>query len=74
MRRTDLVLTMPQSHARTLNTHFGNELLPFPIRRPAYDTYLYWHDNADLDAANRWFRERFLAAVRTIGMTGEVDS
>ena len=74
VRRTDLVLTMPQSHARTLNTHFGNELLPFPIRTPAYDTYLYWHDNADLDAANRWFRERFLAAVGTVGMTGEVNA
>ncbi|MDF1735451.1 MAG: LysR family transcriptional regulator [Minwuia sp.] len=74
VRQTDLVLTMPQSHARTLNTHFGNELLAFPIETPAYDTYLYWHASADLDAANRWFREHFLAAVRTIGMTGEVDA
>lgn len=73
VRQTDLVLTMPQSHARTQNAHFGNCLLPFPIETPAYDTYLYWHDSAELDAANRWFRQRLLAAVQAIGMTGDVD-
>lgn len=56
VRETDLILTMPQRHARILNTHFGNQLLPFPLKVPAFDTYLYWHANAEADPANAWLR------------------
>ena len=38
---TDLLLTMPQCHARILNAQFGNRLVPFPLKVPAFDTYLY---------------------------------
>lgn len=69
--RTDLLLTMPQSHARTLNAQFGNVLLPFPIRTPAYDTSLYWAAGADQDAVNLWFRERLIGAVERAGMWSE---
>lgn len=71
VRRTDLVLTMPQSHARTLNRHFGNRLLTFPIETPAYDTYLYWHADAETDPANRWLRERLLGAVQAHGIAAQ---
>ncbi|WP_416898545.1 MAG: LysR family transcriptional regulator [Minwuia sp.] len=66
--RTDLMLTMPQSHARTLNVHFGNVLLPFPIETPAHDTCLYWHAGADQDAVNLWFRNRLRDAVGRAGI------
>jgi DNA-binding transcriptional LysR family regulator len=55
---TDLIVTMPQRHARILNAQFGNRLLPFPLKVPAFDTYLYWHANADGDPANAWLRQQ----------------
>ena len=66
--QTDLILTMPQRYARILNAQFGNQLLPFPLKVPAFDSYLYWHANADADPANLWLRELLL------GIAGEVES
>jgi DNA-binding transcriptional LysR family regulator len=63
--KTDLILTMPQRHARILNAQFGNQLLPFPLKVPAFDTYLYWHANADGDPANAWLRQQLINALRT---------
>jgi hypothetical protein len=64
MREADLILTMPQRYARILNGHFGNRLLPFPLKVPAFDSYLYWHANADADPANMWLRQKLLHALR----------
>lgn len=64
VRDTDLILTMPQGHARILNAHFGNQLLPFPLKVPAFDSYLYWHANAEADPANAWLRQEL---ARTFG-------
>jgi DNA-binding transcriptional LysR family regulator len=57
---SDLVLTMPERYARILNVQFGNQLLPFPLKAPAFDSYLYWHANADADPANLWLRDLLL--------------
>ena len=65
VNETDLILTMPQRHARILNAQFGNQLLPFPLKVPAFDTYLYWHANADGDPANMWLRQQLISALRT---------
>lgn len=61
---TDLILTMPTRYARILNTQFGNRLLPFPLKVPAFDSYLYWHTNADADPANAWLRQQLLQSFR----------
>jgi DNA-binding transcriptional LysR family regulator len=58
---SDLLLTMPARYARILNAQLGNRLLPFPLDVPAFDTYLYWHANADTDPANEWLRQQLLA-------------
>lgn len=60
---SDLLLTMPRSYARILNAEFGNRLLPFPLAVPLFDTYLYWHANADADPANLWLRQQFQRAL-----------
>lgn len=60
---TDLILTMPRRYAHILNAHFGNRLLPFPLKVPAFDSYLYWHANADADPANMWLRQQLLDAL-----------
>jgi DNA-binding transcriptional LysR family regulator len=61
---TDLILTMPQRYARIINAQFRNELLPFPLKVPVFDTYLYWHANADADPANEWLRGQLVASLR----------
>jgi DNA-binding transcriptional LysR family regulator len=61
---TDLILTMPTRYARILNTQFGNRLLPFPLKVPAFDSYLYWHTNAEADPANAWLRQQLLKSFR----------
>jgi DNA-binding transcriptional LysR family regulator len=61
---TDLVLTMPRRYANLLNTQFGNRLLPFPLKVPAFDTYIYWHANADRDPANEWLRQQLQRTLR----------
>ena len=55
---TDLILSMPQRYARVLNAHFRNQILPFPLQVPAFDSYLYWHANAEADPANAWLRQQ----------------
>lgn len=64
VRETDLILTMPQGHARILNAHFGNQVLPFPLKVPAFDSYLYWHANAEADPANAWLRQQLARTLR----------
>jgi DNA-binding transcriptional LysR family regulator len=70
VRETDLVLTMPLRHARILNAHFGNQLLPFPLKVPAFDSYLYWHANAEADPANAWLRQQLARTLRTSAISG----
>jgi DNA-binding transcriptional LysR family regulator len=62
---SDLLLTMPQRYARMLNAQFKNQLLAFPLKVPAFDTYLYWHANADSDPANAWLRQQLINVLRT---------
>jgi hypothetical protein len=61
---------MPQRHARILNARFGNRLVSFPLKVPAFDIYLYWHANAEGDPANAWLRQQLTGAFANIvGMT-----
>ena len=60
--QTDLVLTMPERHARITNQPFGNQILPFPVETSQLDAYLYWHANVDNEPASRWLRAQLMAA------------
>lgn len=62
--RTDLILTMPERYAHIANRQFGNRILPFPLRTPTLDVYLYWHANVENEPANRWLRERLAQAFQ----------
>jgi DNA-binding transcriptional LysR family regulator len=57
--RTDLVLTMPDRYARTLNGWFGHRIIQLPFDVPPLDMYLYWHATAEDDSANFWLRSQF---------------
>ena len=56
--QTDMLLTMPEHYAETLNTRFENRLHPFPLKSlQTLDIHMYWHESSDNDPANRWLRE-----------------
>ena len=62
---TDLILTMPQRYAHILNTRLDTKLLPFPLKVPAFDSYLYWHSSAEGDPANAWLRQQLARTFET---------
>lgn len=57
---SDLLLTMPQHYAHTANLSLPNRVLALPFPVPTLDVYLYWHETAEDDPANRWLREVLL--------------
>ena len=61
---TDLLLTMPERYAGVLNADSDNRIVPFPGKTPTLDAYLYWHETADKDPANRWLRALLLKALK----------
>ena len=67
--QTDLLLTMPEAYARIANEQFGNQIFPLPLPMPSWDVYLYWHQNVENDAANRWLRDQVMLAFQASIMT-----
>jgi len=53
---SDLLLTMPRHYAQAANLNLPNRVLPVPFPVPTLDVYLYWHETAEHDPANRWLR------------------
>jgi DNA-binding transcriptional LysR family regulator len=60
---TDLVATLPESHARHVLEPGSNQLVALPLDDVTLETYMYWPGNADRDAANRWLRGQARAAL-----------
>jgi DNA-binding transcriptional LysR family regulator len=58
VNETSLLLTMPERYARLTNAGLKNRLYPFPMKIPRFTLNLYWHEAADADRENRWFREQ----------------
>lgn len=63
---SNMLLTMSEAFARRANIWFDNQILDTPFRSQGIDTYLYWHDNADSDPANQWFRAAVKSAVSEV--------
>jgi DNA-binding transcriptional LysR family regulator len=59
--RTDLVLTMPERYASFVNAVLGNQVMPFPLKVPANDVYIYWHANSESEPGNVWLRSQIKA-------------
>jgi len=55
--KTDMLLTLPERHARLLNAESANQVYPFPLHAPRLEAHLYWHESVENDPANRWLRE-----------------
>jgi len=55
--KTDMLLTLPERHARLLNPDLMNQVHLFPLHAPRLEAHLYWHESVENDPANRWLRE-----------------
>lgn len=64
---TDLVATIPESHARHVLVPESNRLVALPLDGVELETYMYWPANAERDAANRWLRGQARAAMGAVG-------
>jgi DNA-binding transcriptional LysR family regulator len=61
---TDMLLTIPQHYAETLNAGFDNRLHPFPLKSlQQLEIHMYWHESTENDPPNRWLREQIKKVV-----------
>lgn len=60
---SDLVLTMTARYASLLGAGSGVRMLAMPLEMPTLDLFLYWHDRAHDDPANRWLRLQLVEAL-----------
>ena len=61
---TDMLLTIPQHYAETLNAGFNNRLYPFPLKSlQQLEIHMYWHESTENDPPNRWLREQIKKVV-----------
>lgn len=65
--QTDLLLTMPETYARTLMDQVpGLQLAALPVSLPPVMVQLYWHERREVDPANQWLRARILERARSV--------
>ncbi|MFJ1454769.1 LysR family transcriptional regulator [Nocardia sp. N2S4-5] len=63
VRDSDLVVTIPQSTARTGAADLGLVLLALPLQLPPAAVYMSWHQRYDTDPAHIWLREHARTAL-----------
>lgn len=54
--RSDLLLTMPRSYARVVNSVAQNAIFQLPFAAPKLAHHLYWHKLTEDDPSNLWIR------------------
>jgi DNA-binding transcriptional LysR family regulator len=64
--QSNLLVTMPRSHAELVNRRAQNQVFAFPAEIPMLELFLYWHANMDEDPAGKWFRGHVQAIMATI--------
>jgi DNA-binding transcriptional LysR family regulator len=71
--QTDMLLTLPERHARLLNLASISQVFPFPLPAPRLEAHLYWHESVENDPANRWLREQIESVLTApTGASGTV--
>ena len=58
--RSDLLVIMASRVAQTYAEMLPLKIMPPPVKLPAYDTRLFWHERFHRDPANRWLRGIYL--------------
>ncbi|WP_193164780.1 LysR family transcriptional regulator [Microbulbifer hainanensis] len=60
--QSDLAATVPRSLAKS----YDLKILELPVKVAKVETFLYWHESADQDEANRWVREQIVSYVDSV--------
>ncbi len=60
---SDLLLVIGELAGKTLAQLFGLEVLPLPVKMPAVETVIIWHERTHRDPAQKWFREAIVASL-----------
>ncbi|MBL8378024.1 MAG: LysR family transcriptional regulator [Burkholderiales bacterium] len=60
---SDLILVLGELAGRTLAAIFGLKVLQLPIKMPAVDSMLAWHERTHRDLAQRWLRDAVIRAL-----------
>lgn len=55
--RTDLLLSLPRSHALQLVRLLPLAIAELPVRLKSFPVLAYWHRSVDADPAQAWFRQ-----------------
>ena len=58
--RSDLLVIMASRVAKTYAEMLPIKILPPPVKLPAYDVRLFWHERFHRDPANRWLRSLYV--------------
>jgi DNA-binding transcriptional LysR family regulator len=58
--RSDLLVVMASRVAKTYAEMLPLKIMPPPVKLPAYDTRLFWHERFHRDPANRWLRGLYM--------------
>jgi DNA-binding transcriptional LysR family regulator len=71
---TDMLLTIPEHYALTLNNSFNHRLYPFPLKSlQQLEIQMYWHESTENDPPNRWLREQIKKIVDESLGTAEIE-
>ena len=73
IKESDLLVTMPSLLAEQFAKLIRLQVLPLPVRIPAYDIKLFWHRRAHNDAANQWLRRLLVELFEEATDTGRRD-
>lgn len=66
---SDLMLVIGELAGHTLADLFGLTTVALPVRMPAVESILVWHERAHRDPAQRWFRECVVACLDAVATT-----
>jgi len=61
---SDLIITLPERVAQLVCASHPLRMVPLPIKLPAFDVALVWHDRVHRDPANAWLRDQVLKTMR----------
>ncbi len=67
---SDMVLTLPESLARTFAATHGLRVLEPPVELAPFATHLVWHERYEDDPGHRWLREAVVKAARKVASRG----
>ncbi|WP_163930901.1 LysR family transcriptional regulator [Paraferrimonas sp. SM1919] len=63
LQDSDLLLTLPEDIALTLQNSFDLKLLSLPFELTSADIHMYWDSKLDKDPANKWLRNQILQST-----------